>query len=55
MLNVSDQNSLLHPSPSQGRMWYHCRMVYLLVSYFYGKQFVGPVTPNSFVFEKGAF
>ncbi|KAL4205266.1 hypothetical protein AMTRI_Chr01g113710 [Amborella trichopoda] len=30
----------LHP----GRMWCHCRMVYLPMSYLYGKKFVGPIT-----------
>ncbi|CAA7409247.1 unnamed protein product [Spirodela intermedia] len=28
-----------------GRMWCHCRMVYLPMSYLYGKRFVGPITP----------
>ncbi|KAM7477509.1 hypothetical protein LguiA_025722 [Lonicera macranthoides] len=28
----------IHP----GRMWCHCRMVYLPMSYLYGKRFVGP-------------
>ncbi|KAK4587597.1 hypothetical protein RGQ29_018848 [Quercus rubra] len=27
-----------------GRMWSHCRMVYLPMSYLYGKRFVGPIT-----------
>ncbi|XP_043714292.1 cycloartenol synthase 2 [Telopea speciosissima] len=27
-----------------GRMWCHCRMVYLPMSYLYGKSFVGPIT-----------
>eukprot|EP00252_Welwitschia_mirabilis_P023208 TRINITY_DN6518_c0_g1_i1.p1 TRINITY_DN6518_c0_g1~~TRINITY_DN6518_c0_g1_i1.p1 ORF type:complete len:760 (-),score=127.45 TRINITY_DN6518_c0_g1_i1:298-2577(-) len=27
-----------------GRMWCHCRMVYLPMSYLYGKRFVGPLT-----------
>ncbi|PIA29068.1 hypothetical protein AQUCO_06300029v1 [Aquilegia coerulea] len=27
-----------------GRMWCHCRMVYLPMSYLYGKKFVGPIT-----------
>ncbi|XP_022842490.1 cycloartenol Synthase-like [Olea europaea var. sylvestris] len=31
----------IHP----GRMWCHCRMVYLPMSYLYGKRFVGPITP----------
>nr|XP_048329943.1 cycloartenol synthase-like isoform X2 [Ziziphus jujuba var. spinosa] len=30
----------MHP----GRMWCHCRMVYLPMSYLYGKRFVGPIT-----------
>ncbi|RXH71380.1 hypothetical protein DVH24_018735 [Malus domestica] len=29
----------IHP----GRMWCHCRMVYLPMSYLYGKRFVGPI------------
>ncbi|XP_021277879.1 cycloartenol synthase 2-like [Herrania umbratica] len=33
----------IHP----GRMWCHCRMVYLAMSYLYGKKFVGPI--NSLV------
>ncbi|PON81355.1 Squalene cyclase [Trema orientale] len=33
----------VHP----GRMWCHCRMVYLPMSYLYGKRFVGPI--NSMV------
>ncbi|MQL92094.1 hypothetical protein Taro_024713 [Colocasia esculenta] len=28
-----------------GRMWCHCRMVYLPMSYLYSKRFVGPITP----------
>ncbi|GAB2289843.1 CRISPR-associated protein 1 [Dionaea muscipula] len=32
----------IHP----GRMWCHCRMVYLPMSYLYGKRFVGPMTPT---------
>ncbi|GLT80310.1 hypothetical protein SLA2020_517560 [Shorea laevis] len=32
----------IHP----GRMWCHCRMVYLPMSYLYGKRFVGPITPT---------
>lgn len=27
-----------------GRMWCHCRMVYLPMSYIYGKRFTGPIT-----------
>ncbi|XP_065881553.1 cycloartenol synthase 2-like [Euphorbia lathyris] len=30
----------IHP----GRLWCHCRMVYLPMSYLYGKRFVGPIT-----------
>jgi cycloartenol synthase len=30
----------MHP----GRMWCHCRMVYLPMSYIYGKRFTGPIT-----------
>ncbi|XVE99194.1 hypothetical protein REPUB_Repub03eG0175900 [Reevesia pubescens] len=33
----------IHP----GRMWCHCRMVYLPMSYLYGKKFTGPI--NSLV------
>ncbi|CBI18405.3 unnamed protein product, partial [Vitis vinifera] len=29
-----------------GRMWCHCRMVYLPMSYIYGKRFVGLITPT---------
>ncbi|KAL0333630.1 UNVERIFIED_CONTAM: Cycloartenol synthase 2 [Sesamum angustifolium] len=29
-----------------GRMWCHCRMVYLPLSYLYGKRFIGPITPT---------
>ncbi|XP_022753475.1 cycloartenol synthase 2 isoform X2 [Durio zibethinus] len=29
-----------------GRMWCHCRMVYLPMSYLYGKRFVGHITPT---------
>lgn len=29
-----------------GRMWCHCRMVYLPMSYLYGRRFVGPITPT---------
>ncbi|KAJ9693203.1 hypothetical protein PVL29_012093 [Vitis rotundifolia] len=32
----------IHP----GRMWCHCRMVYLPMSFIYGKKFVGPITPT---------
>ncbi|KAI6689702.1 hypothetical protein NL676_026530 [Syzygium grande] len=27
------------------KMWCYCRMVYMPMSYFYGKKFVGPITP----------
>lgn len=26
-------------------MWCYCRMVYMPMSYLYGKKFVGPITP----------
>ncbi|TYI87515.1 hypothetical protein E1A91_D04G140900v1 [Gossypium mustelinum] len=29
-----------------GRMWCHCRMVHLPMSFLYGKKFVGPITPT---------
>lgn len=38
----------IHP----GRMWCHCRMVYLPMSYLYGKRFVGPLTPTVFSLRK---
>ncbi|TYG72694.1 hypothetical protein ES288_D04G042200v1, partial [Gossypium darwinii] len=28
------------------RMWCHCRMVYLPMSFLYGKKFMGPITPT---------
>ncbi|GKV07153.1 hypothetical protein SLEP1_g18954 [Rubroshorea leprosula] len=31
----------MHPD----KMWCYCRMVYLPMSYLYGKKFVGPITP----------
>ncbi|XP_073042414.1 beta-amyrin synthase 2-like [Primulina eburnea] len=31
----------LHPA----KMWCYCRMVYMPMSYLYGKRFVGPITP----------
>ncbi|GMH10871.1 hypothetical protein Nepgr_012712 [Nepenthes gracilis] len=31
----------VHP----GKIWCYCRMVYLPMSYLYGKRFVGPITP----------
>ncbi|XP_074267509.1 beta-amyrin synthase-like isoform X1 [Silene latifolia] len=30
---------------SPAKMWCYCRMVYLPMSYLYGKRFVGPITP----------
>ncbi|KAF5957243.1 hypothetical protein HYC85_004468 [Camellia sinensis] len=38
----------VHP----GRMWCHCRMVYLPMSYLYGKRFVGPITPTVLALRK---
>ncbi|KAH9319054.1 hypothetical protein KI387_020823, partial [Taxus chinensis] len=38
----------IHP----GRMWCHCRMVYLPVSYFYGQRFVGPITETVMCLRK---
>lgn len=35
-----------------GRMWCHCRMVYLPMSYLYGKRFVGPMTPTVLALRK---
>ncbi|XAR54256.1 Cycloartenol synthase [Bertholletia excelsa] len=35
-----------------GRMWCHCRMVYLPMSYLYGKRFVGPITPTVLALRK---
>uniref|UniRef100_A0A0D9XRK1 Terpene cyclase/mutase family member n=1 Tax=Leersia perrieri TaxID=77586 RepID=A0A0D9XRK1_9ORYZ len=29
-----------------GRFWCFCRMVYMAMSYIYGKKFVGPITPT---------
>ncbi|KAK6941205.1 Squalene cyclase, N-terminal [Dillenia turbinata] len=37
---------------SAGRMWCHCRMVYLPMSYLYGKRFVGPITPTILALRK---
>ncbi|KAG5137385.1 hypothetical protein JHK82_022116 [Glycine max] len=31
----------MHPA----KMWCYCRLVYMLMSYLYGKRFVGPITP----------
>ncbi|KAK1361098.1 Terpene cyclase/mutase family member [Heracleum sosnowskyi] len=41
----------VHP----GRMWCHCRMVYLPMSYLYGKRFVGPITPTVLSLRKEIF
>ncbi|GFY80550.1 cycloartenol synthase 1 [Actinidia rufa] len=41
----------IHP----GRMWCHCRMVYLPMSYLYGKRFVGPITPTILALRKELF
>nr|UXX25229.1 cycloartenol synthase [Aloe vera] len=41
----------VHP----GRMWCHCRMVYLPMSYLYGKRFVGPITPTILSLRKELF
>lgn len=38
-----------------GRMWCHCRMVYLPMSYLYGKRFVGPITPTVLSLRKEIF
>lgn len=27
------------------KMWCYCRLVYMPMSYLYGKRFVGPITP----------
>ncbi|KAL7168696.1 hypothetical protein ACSBR2_039027 [Camellia fascicularis] len=35
-----------------GRLWCHCRMVYLPMSYLYGKRFVGPITPTVLALRK---
>ncbi|KAK8977710.1 hypothetical protein V6N11_013491 [Hibiscus sabdariffa] len=35
-----------------GRMWCHCRMVYLPMSYLYGKRFVGPITQTVLALRK---
>ncbi|XP_076895364.1 cycloartenol synthase 2-like [Bidens hawaiensis] len=41
----------VHP----GRMWCHCRMVYLPLSYLYGRRFVGPVTSTVLALRKELF
>jgi cycloartenol synthase len=42
MLFLAD--TLLRFTMSLGRMWCHCRMVYLPMCYIYGKRFVGRIT-----------
>ncbi|XP_024519017.1 cycloartenol synthase [Selaginella moellendorffii] len=41
----------LHP----GRMWCHCRMVYLPMSYLYGRRFTGKITPKVEALRKELF
>ncbi|XP_076911918.1 cycloartenol Synthase-like [Bidens hawaiensis] len=41
----------VHP----GRMWCHCRMVYLPMSYLYGTRFVGPITSTVLALRKELF
>ncbi|XP_062109486.1 cycloartenol synthase-like [Humulus lupulus] len=41
----------IHP----GRMWCHCRMVYLPMSFLYGKKFIGPITPTVLSLRKELF
>ncbi|KAK8635353.1 hypothetical protein V6N13_004094 [Hibiscus sabdariffa] len=36
-------------------MWCHCRMVYLPMSYLYGKRFVGPITPTVLALREELF
>ncbi|PNT75939.1 hypothetical protein BRADI_1g42000v3 [Brachypodium distachyon] len=38
----------IHP----GRFWCFCRMVYMPMSYLYGKKFVGPITPTIFAIRE---
>ncbi|RLM79213.1 cycloartenol synthase [Panicum miliaceum] len=38
-----------------GRMWCHCRMVYLPMCYIYGKRFVGRITPLVLELRKELF
>ena len=33
------------PFECAAKMWCYCRMVYMPMSYLYGKRFVGPITP----------
>ncbi|KAI7731618.1 hypothetical protein M8C21_019686 [Ambrosia artemisiifolia] len=41
----------VHP----GRMWCHCRMVYLPMSYIYGRRLVGPITSTVLALRKELF
>ncbi|XP_023772895.1 cycloartenol Synthase [Lactuca sativa] len=41
----------VHP----GKMWSHCRMVYLPMSYLYGKRFVGPITSTILALREELF
>lgn len=41
----------LHP----GKLWCHARMVYLPMSYLYGKRFVGPITPTVLALREELF
>ncbi|XP_024030983.1 cycloartenol synthase 2 isoform X2 [Morus notabilis] len=41
----------IHP----GRIWCHCRMVYLPMCYLYGKKFVGSITPMVLSLRKELF
>jgi cycloartenol synthase len=38
-----------------GRMWCHCRMLYLPMCYIYGKRFVGRITPLVLELRKEIF
>ncbi|KAL1820018.1 hypothetical protein DCAR_0416325 [Daucus carota subsp. sativus] len=38
-----------------GRMWCHCRMVHLPMSYLYGRRFVGPITSTVLALRKEIF
>ncbi|KAK8935783.1 Cycloartenol synthase [Platanthera zijinensis] len=38
----------IHP----GQMWCHCRMVYIPMSYLYGKRFVGPIIETDLPLRK---
>nr|BBI55112.1 multifunctional oxidosqualene cyclase [Bauhinia forficata] len=41
----------MHPA----KMWCYCRLVYLPMSYLYGKRFVGPITPLIFQLREELF